>query len=432
MSSLNETLPEFISQKPQRGDETSSSNTSDPTHIALTFDDNNRARELFGQYDEHLAIIERDLHVTAVARGNKVSLKGSAVATDQARRVLETLYERLDDDEIVDAGEVEGAIRHAIASDAQMTLPTTEKRGPHAQAGISTAKKTVHARTAMQDAYIRAMDKVELVFGAGPAGTGKTYLAVAYAASLLERGAVDRIILSRPAVEAGERLGFLPGDMKEKVDPYLRPLYDALYDMMMERIKALDLDYPTWIRFLDAVQHYNLSRTKVDIRREIREQYENPLFLKQLAEALFLDGPEGLEDSDLGRKLRSEPASRAKLELYAHRFKEFDRLCDHSYGRRKYSDEHDITYHGSAAQIEEWCSKAQAFLDPEWVDHWSGFSLSMVDARERWNGWQADIQVNERWYRRELRHERSLGLIRRPLWPILDPDHSFPESIVSA
>ena len=207
---------------------------------------------------------------------------------------------------------------------------------------------------------------------------------------------------------------------------------DALYDMMMERIKALDLDYPTWIRFLDAVQHYNLSRTKVDIRREIREQYENPLFLKQLAEALFLDGPDDLEDSERGRKLRSKPASRAKLELYAHRFKEFDRLCAHKYGRRVYSDEHDITYHGSAAQIEEWCSKAQAFLDPGWVDHWTGFSLSMVDARERWNGWQADIQANERWYRRELRRERSLGLIKRPLWPILDADHSFPESIVSA
>ena len=232
MSSLDETLPEFISQKPQRGGETPSTAASDQTHIALTFDDNNRARELFGQYDEHLAIIERDLHVEAVTRGNKVSLKGSAVATDQARRVLETLYDRLDDEENVDVGEVEGAIRHAIASDAQMTLPTMEKRGPQAQAGISTAKKTVHARTANQDVYIRAMDKAELVFGAGPAGTGKTYLAVAYAASLLERGAVDRIILSRPAVEAGERLGFLPGDMKEKVDPYLRPLYDALYDMM--------------------------------------------------------------------------------------------------------------------------------------------------------------------------------------------------------
>ena len=99
-------------------------------------------------------------------------------------------------------------------------------------ARIATRKKSVVARTPMQDAYIRAMDRCELVFGIGPAGTGKTYLAVAFAAAMLERGDVERIILSRPAVEAGERLGFLPGDMKEKVDPYLRPLYDALYDMM--------------------------------------------------------------------------------------------------------------------------------------------------------------------------------------------------------
>ena len=99
-------------------------------------------------------------------------------------------------------------------------------------AQIATRRRTVVARTPMQDAYIRAMDRAELIFGIGPAGTGKTYLAVAYAAAMLERGAAERIILSRPAVEAGERLGFLPGDMREKVDPYLRPLYDALYDMM--------------------------------------------------------------------------------------------------------------------------------------------------------------------------------------------------------
>jgi phosphate starvation-inducible PhoH-like protein len=107
-----------------------------------------------------------------------------------------------------------------------------EKKAKLSMAQISTRKKTIVARTPTQDAYMRALERSELVFGVGPAGTGKTYLAVAQAAQLLERGAIDRIILSRPAVEAGERLGFLPGDMKEKVDPYLRPLYDALYDMM--------------------------------------------------------------------------------------------------------------------------------------------------------------------------------------------------------
>jgi phosphate starvation-inducible PhoH-like protein len=107
-----------------------------------------------------------------------------------------------------------------------------ERKAKLTMAQVSTRKKTIIARTPTQDAYIRALERAELVFGVGPAGTGKTYLAVAHAAQLLERGAVEKIILSRPAVEAGERLGFLPGDMKEKVDPYLRPLYDALYDMI--------------------------------------------------------------------------------------------------------------------------------------------------------------------------------------------------------
>ena len=227
-------LPEFISKKPHRG--SGSTTKAESQQSLISFDDNHLARELFGQYDEHLAVLERDLDVEAASRGNQVTLKGSDIAIEQAEQVLELLYDRLDGGEAVGVGDVEGAIRHITVSSAQTKIPQNGKKSagkPGAvQASISTAKKTVHARTPTQDAYIRAMDRAELVFGTGPAGTGKTYLAVAYAASLLERGAIDRIILSRPAVEAGERLGFLPGDMKEKVDPYLRPLYDALYDMM--------------------------------------------------------------------------------------------------------------------------------------------------------------------------------------------------------
>ena len=239
--SQTDDLPDFIKKPSEKSAKTRTkqpekSGASDLVHVAIVYENNAYAQALFGQYDEHLAIIERDLHLEAVARGNEVNLRGSPVATDQARRVLDALYVRLESGDDITAGDVEGAIRQAIASDAQMSLPTLSeigaKKGKLAMAGISTAKKTIHARTPTQDAYIRAMDRAEMIFGTGPAGTGKTYLAVAYAASLLERGAVDRIILSRPAVEAGERLGFLPGDMKEKVDPYLRPLYDALYDMM--------------------------------------------------------------------------------------------------------------------------------------------------------------------------------------------------------
>jgi len=154
------------------------------------------------------------------------------VTTNQARRTLDYLYEKLQKGGSVERSDVEGAIRMAVAADDQLSLPTMERKAKLTMAQVSTRKKTIIARTPTQDAYIRALERAELVFGVGPAGTGKTYLAVAHAAQLLERGAVEKIILSRPAVEAGERLGFLPGDMKEKVDPYLRPLYDALYDMI--------------------------------------------------------------------------------------------------------------------------------------------------------------------------------------------------------
>ena len=161
-----------------------------------------------------------------------MTITGDEVTTDQARRTLDFLYDRLQGGSNVEPSDVEGAIRMAVAADDQLSLPTLENKGRLSLAQISTRKKTIAARSPMQDTYIRAMDRAELVFGVGPAGTGKTYLAVAHAAQLLERGQVERIVLSRPAVEAGERLGFLPGDMKEKVDPYLRPLYDALYDMI--------------------------------------------------------------------------------------------------------------------------------------------------------------------------------------------------------
>jgi phosphate starvation-inducible protein PhoH and related proteins len=211
---------------------TSPSGASDMAHIVLTFDNNKLASGLYGPFDENLARVEQKLGVDIRSRGNQLSIKGDSLAAEQARRALDYLYGILQKGAEVGASDVDGAIRMAIAADDQLTLPTMEKRGKMAAAQIATRKRTIHARTPNQDAYMRALERSELVFGIGPAGTGKTYLAVAHAAMLLERGMVERIILSRPAVEAGERLGFLPGDMKEKVDPYLRPLYDALYDMM--------------------------------------------------------------------------------------------------------------------------------------------------------------------------------------------------------
>ncbi|MFC5069582.1 PhoH family protein [Flaviflagellibacter deserti] len=198
--------------------------------VVLTFDDNRLASDIFGSHDQNLAFLERRLNIEATPRGNHVAIRGSVEAIEQARHVLEALYARARRGDTIGLGDVDGAVR---MTSAQGSLFTPGEAGPKAAlAHISSRKKTVTARTQAQDAYMRALVRNELVFGIGPAGTGKTYLAVAHAVVLLERGEVDRIVLSRPAVEAGERLGFLPGDMREKVDPYLRPLYDALYDMM--------------------------------------------------------------------------------------------------------------------------------------------------------------------------------------------------------
>ncbi|GLK77504.1 phosphate starvation protein PhoH [Methylopila jiangsuensis] len=203
---------------------------SSPAEVTLAFEDNRHASSLFGSHDQNLAFLERRLGVEATVRGNHVGLRGPAEACRQAKKVLENLYDRVRRGEPVALGDVDGAIRMTTS---QGQLFPADGEGPRPGfAQVSTRKKTIVARTAAQDAYIRALAKHELVFATGPAGTGKTYIAVAWAAALIERGEADRIILSRPAVEAGERLGFLPGDMKEKVDPYLRPLYDSLYDVM--------------------------------------------------------------------------------------------------------------------------------------------------------------------------------------------------------
>jgi phosphate starvation-inducible PhoH-like protein len=204
------------------------------TQILLAFDDNRLASTLFGQYGQNLALIERRLGVVAEQRGNHVTIEGSRDSAEQARRVLEGLYERLKRGDELVSGDVEGAIRLAIAQGSLFDYDPATARPSFEQ--INLRKRPVRARTAAQDAYIRALRRHALVFAAGPAGTGKTWLAVAHAVALFERKEVDRIVLSRPAVEAGERLGFLPGDMREKVDPYLRPIYDALYDLMDARI----------------------------------------------------------------------------------------------------------------------------------------------------------------------------------------------------
>src|ERR1700757_3214071 len=202
--------------------------------IVLTFDDNRLASSLFGQYGQNLALIERRLGIVANSRGNQVTIEGSREGCDQARRVLESLYERLKTGDELSQGDVDGTIRLALSQGSLFDFDPAAERDNFEE--INLRKRRIRARTPAQGAYIRALKRHALVFSTGPAGTGKTWLAVAHAVQLFERKEVDRIILSRPAVEAGERLGFLPGDMREKVDPYLRPIYDALYDLMDARI----------------------------------------------------------------------------------------------------------------------------------------------------------------------------------------------------
>jgi len=201
--------------------------------IKLTFADNRLASLVFGQYDQNIAHLERKLGIVASANGNHVVIKGAPEAAEQARRVLEKLYERVRNDTPLTVGDVDGVI-HEAASQGSL-FPVAEAGGAGGFEEIVTRRRRVRARNAAQHAYLRLLKRHELVFAEGPAGTGKTWLAVGHAVSLLENGTVERLILSRPAVEAGERLGFLPGDMKEKVDPYLRPIYDALYDFMEAR-----------------------------------------------------------------------------------------------------------------------------------------------------------------------------------------------------
>ena len=182
---------------------------------------------LAGGHDRHFAFLENRLGVKLATRGNLVSVEGPAAARKIAATVLQALYARLEKEEEITTAEVDSQIR--FAEDA----PNGSSDTDHGAGSIRTAAaKRTRARSRAQVGYLDLMRSRELVFGVGPAGTGKTYLAAAFGAHLLFERKVERLILSRPALEAGERLGFLPGDLREKIDPYLRPLYDALFDVI--------------------------------------------------------------------------------------------------------------------------------------------------------------------------------------------------------
>ena len=183
-------------------------------------------QQLVGPGDAHLRLLEKLLGVEIACFGNQIKIEGSTDSIEQARTAIDLLYHKAEKNIEIGEEEVKAAARMSGVGEQKITEQNLE------DIVLKTKKRHIYPRSATQAAYIQEMMKNELVFGLGPAGTGKTYLAVALAVSMMLEGKIDKIILSRPAVEAGENLGFLPGDLKEKVDPYLRPLYDALYEML--------------------------------------------------------------------------------------------------------------------------------------------------------------------------------------------------------
>ncbi|MEL6379042.1 MAG: PhoH family protein [Pseudomonadota bacterium] len=192
--------------------------------IHVDFDDNQRVAALAGEHDAHLLILEKIFGVRIDPRGNRFAVTGPESGRNSAVAALQSAYAQLEDGQAVTAEDIRAA--------ANMALPKAALTRDRSKLAIKTPKRMIAPRTENQAHYLNILREHDLVFGVGPAGTGKTYLAVAHAIGLLLSGEVERLVLTRPALEAGERIGFLPGDMKEKVDPYLRPLYDALHDMM--------------------------------------------------------------------------------------------------------------------------------------------------------------------------------------------------------
>lgn len=205
----------------------------------MKFEDNKLVPLLFGEQNAHLHTLEKTFGVQIDSRGNEIAIRGQQSGTSNTRQILESLWSKLQRGEDVDPAVVDSAIRFLHQRDG-FSGDTALRSFTQTETFITTRKKKIQPRTPLQAAYIQAMHNKQLVFGIGPAGTGKTYLAIAAAVELLEQGKVERIILSRPAVEAGENLGFLPGELQEKMDPYMRPLYDALQDTMGgERLQKL-------------------------------------------------------------------------------------------------------------------------------------------------------------------------------------------------
>ena len=214
----------------------------DPFSKIISFDDNLILPIIFGEHDKNLKIIEDELNISIVPRGNFLKISGQEESVNLTSHTLNRLYEQASRNQInnvVESGEIIGMINILKNSDLE-----NPKKNAHDfnSLSVTAGRRLIKPRSKRQMEYFDLVKKRQMVFCCGPAGTGKTYLAVAFAVSMLKSGAIEKIVLTRPAVEAGERLGFLPGDLKEKIDPFLRPIYDALNDMLpfAEVIKKIE------------------------------------------------------------------------------------------------------------------------------------------------------------------------------------------------
>ncbi|MFH1157757.1 MAG: PhoH family protein [Pseudomonadota bacterium] len=200
--------------------------------IGLQFDDNTLAPLLFGEHGRHLALIEEELDIEVSSRGNEVVITGPKLKLKMAQTVFDVLWDRLTSGLDVGEEDVSAALQVALSPMDQGTRELAKKALREPRLNVRSGSRTITPRSPRQAEYLEAIRTHPLVFGLGPAGTGKTFLAVAQAVGMMQAGEIDRLILCRPAVEAGEHLGFLPGNMQEKIDPYLRPIYDALHEML--------------------------------------------------------------------------------------------------------------------------------------------------------------------------------------------------------
>ena len=200
--------------------------------IGLQFDDNTLVPLLFGEHDRHLAQIEEELDVEISSRGNEIIIIGPKLKLQMAQTVFDVLWDRLTNNLDVSKEDVSAAIQVALSPMDKCTRELAKKALMEPHLKVQSGNKTITPRSPRQAEYLEAIRTHHLIFSTGPAGTGKTFLAVAQAVGMMQAGEIDRLILCRPAVEAGEHLGFLPGNMQEKIDPYLRPIYDALHEML--------------------------------------------------------------------------------------------------------------------------------------------------------------------------------------------------------